>query len=63
MLRLKEPKLSSYAIWKLLTTIFFFSFCINWPGNFYDKMPTLLIFFQLITIEALISARFDGIIE
>ena len=63
MLRLKEPNLTSYAFWKLLTTVLFFTYCFSGPGTAYDKMPTFLIFSQLISIEALITARFDGIIE
>ena len=63
MVRQKEPNLSTYAIWKLTVLVFFLLFCINVSGTFYDKLPTLLIFFQLLAIEALITSRFDGIIE
>jgi len=59
----KQPDLSVYALWKLIVLVFFILFCVNVPGNFYDKLPTLLIFFQLIAIESLITARFDSIIQ
>ena len=62
MIRQKEPNLSTYAIWKLATLVFFILFRVNVEGNFYDKLPTLLIFFQLMAIESLTTARFDGII-
>ncbi len=63
MVKQKEPNLSTYAIWKLVSIVFFLLFCVNVSGNFYDKLPTLLIFFQLLSIEALITGRFDGIIH
>ena len=63
MSQLKEPNLNSYALWKLITTVLFIMFCIYGPGNFYERLPTFLIFCQLIAIEALITARFDGIIQ
>ena len=59
----KQPDLAVYALWKLIVLVFFILFCVNVPGNFYDKLPTLLIFFQLIAIESLITARFDSIIQ
>ena len=63
MVKQKEPNLSTYAIWKLTVIVFFVLFCVKTTGEFYDKLPTFLIFFQLIAIEALITARFDGIID
>ena len=63
MVKQKEPKLGNFAVWKLTVLVFFLLFCINVSGTFYDKLPTLLIFFQLLAIESLITARFDGIIE
>jgi len=63
MVKQKEPNLSTYAVWKLTVVVFFLLFCINVSGTFYDKLPTLLIFFQLLAIEALITARLDGIID
>ena len=63
MVKQKEPNLSTYAIWKLTVLVFFLLFCVNVSGTFYDKLPTLLIFFQLLAIEALITARLDGIID
>jgi len=63
MLKLQEPKLTSYALWKLITTVLFITFCVNGTGNFYERLPTFLIFCQLISMEALITARFDGIIK
>ena len=59
-----KPNLTTYALWKLIATlVLFILFCVNVQGNFYDKLPTFLIFFQLLAIEALITARFDGIIR
>ena len=63
MLKYKKPELGIYAIWKLTVLVLFILFCVNVSGNFYDKLPTLLIFFQLLALESLITARFDGIIE
>ena len=58
-----KPDLTTYALWKLAVLVLFILLCVNVPGNFYDKLPTFLIFFQLLAIEALITARFDGIIR
>ena len=58
-----KPDLTTYALWKLAVLVLFILLCTNVPGNFYDKLPTFLIFFQLLAIEALITARFDGIIQ
>ena len=63
MIKAKATVLSSYAIWKLVTLVFFILFCVNVEGTFYEKLPIFLIFFQLIAIENLITARFDSIIE
>ena len=63
MVKQQETNLTTYALWKLVVLVFFILFCVNVSGNFYDKLPTLLIFFQLLAIESLITARFDGIIE
>jgi len=60
---MNKSNLTTYALWKLATLVLFILFCVNVPGNFYDKLPTFLIFSQLIAIEALITARFDGIIQ
>ena len=58
-----KPDLTTYALWKLAVLVLFILLCAHVPGNFYDKLPTFLIFFQLLAIEALITARFDGIIK
>ena len=63
MVKQHELNLTTYALWKLTVLVFFILFCVNVSGNFYDKLPTLLIFFQLMAIESLITARADGIIE
>ena len=63
MIKAKETNLGTYALWKIATFILFVIFCIDIRENFYEKLPTLLIFFQLLAIEALTTARFDGIIE
>ena len=63
MLEVKESNLSTYALWKIAAFVFFVIFCVDVRENFYEKLPTLLIFFQLLAIESLITARFDGIIE
>ena len=63
MIKAKETNLGTYALWKIATFILFVIFCIDIRENFYEKLPTLLIFFQLLAIEALTPARFDGIIE
>ena len=63
MVKQQETNLTTYALWKLVVLVFFILFCVNVSGNFYDKLPTLLIFFQLMAIESLITARADGIIE
>ena len=63
MVKQKEPNLSTYAVWKLVALVFFLLFCVNVSGTFYEKLPTLLIFFQLMAIESLITARIDGIIH
>jgi len=58
-----KTNLTTYALWKLATLVLFILFCVNVQGNFYDKLPILLIFFQLLAMEALTTARFDGIIK
>ena len=63
MVKQKEPNLCTYAVWKLVALVFFLLFCVNVSGTFYEKLPTLLIFFQLMAIESLITARIDGIIH
>ena len=63
MVKQQETNLTTYALWKLVVLVFFILFCVNVSGNFYDKLPTLLIFFQLMAIESLLTARADGIIE
>ncbi len=63
MIQAKEPNLSGYGFYKILTLVFFFLYIFNVEGSFNEKLPTLMIFSQLIAIEALISARFDSIIH
>tara|TARA_R110002051_G_scaffold32786_7_gene74027 strand:+ start:5167 stop:5358 length:192 start_codon:yes stop_codon:yes gene_type:complete len=63
MIKNKQINLTGYAFYKLLTLIFFFLYIFNVSGTFYEKLPTLMIFSQLIAIEGLITARFDSIIE
>lgn len=63
MIKTKELNLAGYGFYKILTLVFFFLYIFNVAGSFNEKLPTLMIFSQIIAIEALITARFDSIIE
>ena len=60
MIQAKEPNLSGYGFYKILTLVFFFLYIFNVEGNFNEKLPTLMILSQLIAIEGLISARLEN---
>ena len=58
-----KPKLGGYAVWKLISLTFLILYIFTTDLTFTEKLPYYTALSQLFALEALLTSRFDSIIQ